>query len=137
MQNRLKLLISHHTFTKFLSSLLFFRPYYILFWTKNSRDRQKIKDSSSANICCSVHTLLWTVAARIFVALDFVQLHKIHSPQSIQRWTFCKDIALLAIWRNVIISAIMVYSFGFLTKSFFDTGYLQMILIRYLHTAVY
>ena len=51
----------------------------------------------SDNICCSVHTLLWTVAARIFVALDFVQLHKIRLPQSIQRWTFCKEIALLRI----------------------------------------
>ena len=55
------------------------------------------------NICCSVHTLLWTAAARIFVALDFVQLHKIPLLQSIQRWTFCKDIAFLVILPNVII----------------------------------
>ena len=62
----------------------------------------------SDNICCSVHTLLWTAVARIFAALDFVQLHKIRLPQSIQRWTFCKDIALLGILRNAITDDITV-----------------------------
>lgn len=42
---------------------------------------------------CNVHTLLRTVTTRIFTALDSVRLHKIHLPQSIQRWVFCKDIA--------------------------------------------
>ena len=61
---------------------------------------------SSDNTCCSVHTLLWTVAARIFVALDFVHLHKIRLPQSIQRWTFCKDIVLLVLIRNPVTNRI-------------------------------
>ena len=70
----------------------------------------------SDNICCSVHTLLWTAAARIFVALDFVQLHKIRLPQSIQRWTFCKDIVLLVVWRNVAVNGVADCPLGGLEK---------------------
>ena len=67
----------------------------------------------SDNICCSVHTLLWTAAARIFVALDFVQLHKIRLPQSIQRWTFCKEIVLPVICRKTLINEQMYFFLRF------------------------
>ena len=66
----------------------------------------------SDNICCSVHTLLWTAAARIFVALGFVRLHKICLPQSIQRWTFCKEIVLLGILRTAITDGVTVWKTG-------------------------
>ena len=51
----------------------------------------------SDNICCSVHALLW-----IFPCLSILvrlRLPRLGQPAeiSIQRWTFCKDIALLTI----------------------------------------
>ena len=56
------------------------------------------------NICCSVHTLLWTfLGLSILVRLRLPRLGQ-PAEISIQRWTFCKDIALLVVWRNVVVN---------------------------------
>ena len=56
----------------------------------------------SDNICCSVHALLWTFPClSILVRLRLPRLGQ-PAEISIQRWTFCKDIALLMIGRGVV-----------------------------------
>ncbi len=67
------------------------------------------KYSSSDNICCSVHTLLWTfLSLSILVRLRLPRLGQ-SAEISIQRWTFCKDIARVAILRNAIIKGAKLY----------------------------
>ena len=66
----------------------------------------------SDKICCSVHALLW-----IFPCLSILvrlRLPRLGQPAeiSIQRWTFCKDIVLLVVWRGVVNNKI-VNCFGF------------------------
>ena len=56
----------------------------------------------SDNICCSVHALLWTFPClSILVRLRLPRLGQ-PAEISIQRWTFCKDIVLLVVWRGVV-----------------------------------
>ena len=62
----------------------------------------------SDNICCSVHTLLRTfLGLSILVRLRLPRLGQ-SAEISIQRWTFCKDIALIAVWRKVNVNGVMV-----------------------------
>ena len=66
----------------------------------------------SDNICCSVHALLWTfLGLSILVRLRLPRLGQ-PAEISIQRWTFCKDIVLLVVWRGVVNNKI-VNCFGF------------------------
>ena len=66
----------------------------------------------SDNICCSVHTLLWTfLGLSILVRLRLPRLGQ-PAEISIQRWTFCKDIVLLVVWGGVVNNKI-VNCFGF------------------------